>query len=1340
MILLFVTLITTQQTFAQVEAIAGMDETVCFDTYTLMGNDPIGFGSGTWTTMDGAIIDDPNSFSSTVSGLIPGMNTFTWETNDGTDYLSDDVIITYAPANAYAGPDQTIMEGEDLFLYADELQGMATGTWTIISGNGTFSDMNTPNPMVTGMTVGTHQFLWTVTEGICSNTSEVTIVVNQAQEGTSDAGADITTCSNTAVLEGNDPFDFQGTGTWTILSGSGVIDNPGLFNTTVSNLSEGVNTFQWETNDGIGGIFFDDVDVTFINPIAIAGPNQYLSSNELITETTLSANPLQSGQSGLWEYSGQGTPVFSDNTNPNTTVTNLEEGPGNFAWTVTEAGCSATDMLSINIVFLLSSAGADISSCSSTANMSATAPDFGIGEWSIVAGGGVIADIYDPQTTISDIPAGDNTYRWTIIDGNSSAFDDVLVSNLSPVIDAGADIFLSSDTEGVIISDGTLQATALSGPEIGTWSVLSAGGSTIIVTPNAEETAVSGLIHGDNVFQWSVTNDQACTSTDEVVITSGFTFVATPANGTTVNWNDAGDWDVNGTPSAGDSVVIANCDATINGDAECSQLVVGNGSTITIGDGTRAAFSFRSGSLVIEQSAERFPNSRGEANVVVTGNASLIVDASPTVRSTRAVQSGALRIGSGGSLVIEQSAERNTRAAASLRIGSGHSLVIEQSAERNPNNRAVANLVIGSGGSLVIEQSAERNMRGTSNEPNLKIGTGGTLEISSTGSVNPQGSLQMDANTSIVVESSDARAAAATLSLRGGSLVIEQSAERGTRGLNSANLNLGRGGSLVIEQSAERNSRGIASAVIPSINVTNGTIILGSSETNRAVAGQLSTRSLVIEQSAERNLSAESNFVMKGDGGLYIQPDALATGIPAKIQFGKGSTGSIAEGATIDLFEADQTRGNARLILEEGSSFINLNTALTVTAEKVYKMTAEQKRYVASPFTNAVTDMFVNNGTMNSWTESSVSWSPSNFSDEMSSMQGFSTTSSSNLPVTLEGELNNGTTTLQLTNDGSNDIDVQGWNLTGNPFASAIDLETVDFTGINNTVYYYDEIQKNYKLYQLGGVSTNGAIQYVQPGEAFFVKTESYETLSLDNSNRVHYYEGLSSGNANNFDKILKIKATANGYTDEAVIRFIDGTSDEYNSTDDAFKKFGYENTAPQIYTKTTAGLKMSVNALPFGFDSPVNVPFNFESGIAGTYTVSVTDLNFNPGITVTLVDNLTGGNQDLRANPTYTFDYDPSEITTRFEIQFGSGINSVKDVDASGISIYAESKNIFINTGDLTNLSTEIYNISGQLVHTEKLAKSGVNKIQLNLPSGIYMVKTTGNTSSKTEKVFISK
>jgi hypothetical protein len=75
------------------------------------------------------------------------------------------------------------------------------------------------------MTAGqTSTFRWTITNGTCTSSFDDVIIKNDALPTTSNAGSDITNCSGSFTLAGNNPT--TGTGVWSLVSGLATITTP----------------------------------------------------------------------------------------------------------------------------------------------------------------------------------------------------------------------------------------------------------------------------------------------------------------------------------------------------------------------------------------------------------------------------------------------------------------------------------------------------------------------------------------------------------------------------------------------------------------------------------------------------------------------------------------------------------------------------------------------------------------------------------------------------------------------------------------------------------------------------------------------------------------------------------------------------------------------------------------------------------------------------------------------------------------------------------------------------------------------------------------------------------
>ncbi len=188
---------------------AGPNQLFCDATQTNLDADPLTEGIGTWSQTMGpgvteagaaATITAPTNPQSLILDLDVGTYEFTWTATSGGCTLTDtmEVVIQSQPLTAEAGPDQTLEEFAPVNLGATAV-ALGTGTWTQVSGPSTanFIDVNDPATAVTGTTIGTYIFEWTVSNGTCSDVSdtvEITVV------GVADLGLTKTISPTTANI------------------------------------------------------------------------------------------------------------------------------------------------------------------------------------------------------------------------------------------------------------------------------------------------------------------------------------------------------------------------------------------------------------------------------------------------------------------------------------------------------------------------------------------------------------------------------------------------------------------------------------------------------------------------------------------------------------------------------------------------------------------------------------------------------------------------------------------------------------------------------------------------------------------------------------------------------------------------------------------------------------------------------------------------------------------------------------------------------------------------------------------------------------------------------------
>jgi gliding motility-associated-like protein len=600
---------------------AGDDQTNCSDSATVTGNAPL-FGVGTWSLVSGSgTFQDSNSPTTVVTGLGVGANVLRWTLpgSGGSPPTSDEVTITRLPnpSTSNAGANQTVCLQSSALNAEAPLVGV--GVWEVLSGTGVFEDASSPFSGVSGLSEGDNIFTWTISNGVCPVSVSQVIVFRKDSVF---AGIDQTICEDTVTLDAAEAT--EGTGLWTVVSGSGTFADATLFNTIVTNLGAGENVFQWTITGSNCADSTDQVSIVIqcnTPPVIVNDQFDVLEDGEASgnvldngdndpdgTALVVNVNPISGPSNGLITINADGSFIYNPSQNfygndtvfieicdqglplpaiclidtlvftvlpvndaptiqneniivvagvlyngnvldndsdiENTTLTvdpivvdDANNGvftfnsDGSFSYT-SDAGFTGFDTVIVSvcdsgfplpaicvndtIIFdvqaftLVVFAGDDKTVCDSTYFLEGSEiPVGGSGIWTQITGTGVFVDPTLALAEVNELNPGENTFVWTVSLGNVTVSDTVVVTVSEPVAQA-----LAGPDQDVCLKEAFLNATA---PAIGTgvWSVFS--GSSVIVDPNSNTTAVNELSLGENTFVWTVSNG-ACSSSDSVTI------------------------------------------------------------------------------------------------------------------------------------------------------------------------------------------------------------------------------------------------------------------------------------------------------------------------------------------------------------------------------------------------------------------------------------------------------------------------------------------------------------------------------------------------------------------------------------------------------------------------------------------------------------------------------------------------------------------------------------------------------------------------------------------------------------------------------------------------------
>ncbi len=512
----------------------------------LVGNTPT-VGTTLWSQISGpgtATISDAYIPNPTVSDLVPGIYVFKYTVTGGlgcTPPAESTVSVEVSsdsPLVIDAGTDQTVCFGTPVILDAQAPPAaFLTGTWTVDSAPAgaslSFEDENDPNTVVSGLDDPNETYVlrWRVAnpnDASCPPPGEdtVTITTNSTQGPTvSNAGPDqcLSQGTTTVTLTGNEPAVDE-TGTWSAVPNTGItFADPNQFNTTATISVEQDYELTWTIAKTAPGCqtSTDTVEVAVGAPAsADAGPDQDACSDTFVMAATTS-----SGGSGTWsQLTGPGGVTIDDVTSPTATFTFTFSGQYSFQWTVSNGSCSSdTDEINITVGIppTTASVGSDITVCNATNTvLSANNFDANIetGFWSLLSGAPntpSIADVNDPNTTVTNLVTGSYTFRWTIAGSQNcpTTFDDLVVDVFAPA-NAGPDLDLCE------VDNFLLEATFGS---TGTWTQESTTGPNATITQNPSDSNVAeiSITPGNTYVFRFTTNYPGCPNLfDEVTVTS----------------------------------------------------------------------------------------------------------------------------------------------------------------------------------------------------------------------------------------------------------------------------------------------------------------------------------------------------------------------------------------------------------------------------------------------------------------------------------------------------------------------------------------------------------------------------------------------------------------------------------------------------------------------------------------------------------------------------------------------------------------------------------------------------------------------------------------------------
>lgn len=548
---------------------AGVDKSITLPTNSIIlngiGTSQTGITGYQWTKKTGgaATLTNATTPNLSLTGLVEGTYIFELQVTDASGFDFDQVTVNVLPATANqnpvanAGPDKIVtLPANTLTLNGigtDADGTISSYTWSKVNGPSvTMTGDTTPNLGLSALVQGTYIFQLTVKDNKDATSSDqVTVTVNAAgvnQVPLVNAGTDRTLFLPTNQIKitatASDPDGTIAAILWEKKSGGAVtLTNTNTLSLDVAGLALGNYTFRITVTDEKGASSFADVIVKVLqanqSPAADAGVDQQLTlPTNFTTLAGVGSDPDGTISSYSWTKVNGPTATMVGTNVSSLSVSNLVQGTYVFGLTVTDNN-GATGYDEVVIAVSVAPVGSNESPLAlSGGNVSFSLPVnstnlYGSGfdpdgtivsyTWSKASGGSaILTNVNNPTLTVSNLAAGQYSFRLVVTDDKGATDDDVAIVTVS---DVGTNVFpVASAGSGKIVR---LPQNTVSLNGSGTdadgqivkyeWIQLS-GAAVVINSPSTPSTIISGLTEGDYAFRLTVTDNSGASDLDEVTV------------------------------------------------------------------------------------------------------------------------------------------------------------------------------------------------------------------------------------------------------------------------------------------------------------------------------------------------------------------------------------------------------------------------------------------------------------------------------------------------------------------------------------------------------------------------------------------------------------------------------------------------------------------------------------------------------------------------------------------------------------------------------------------------------------------------------------------------------
>ena len=405
----------------------------------------------------------------------------------------------------------------------------------------------------------------------------------------------------------------------------------------------------------------------------------------------------------------------------------------------------------------------------------------------------------------------------------------------------------------------------------------------------------------------------------------------------------------------------------------------------------------------------------------------------------------------------------------------------------------------------------------------------------------------------------------------------------------------------------------------------------------------------------------------------------------------------------------------ANLTIQEGGQLYHNNAnvqATVLNSIDAFTNSNDGWNLIASPLVGNTNHVSIDNLLSNvydlySYNEPNALWinqkEESNEFTQLVPGHGYLYANSSNIDLGFAGKIKAANTTLQVPLVYTEQSNLPGFNLIGNPYA-------------HNVTSFSSSNVAEQGCYRLNGNSSDLMVSEIseayplQPAEGFFVLATG-ENASVTFSPETKTRSEVKKNGG------IALEIVENG---SIIDRLIVKTDDE----DCDFAKLSLRKERTKIYV-TRDKKELAIVGC-----NDNEQPINFKTNKNGTYTLNANIKDVEPDY-LHLIDNLTGNNIDLLATPSYTFEAKTSDYASRFRLVF-----TPTDAENEGYANFAYMNNgsfIITNEGMAT---LQVIDMTGRILSNETINGNFTKPVQLS--DGVYILRLISDNSVKSQKIVV--